>query len=46
VLFMAVATTLIAPPFIKMLFAEDVDDDGVPDNIVETDVSEQFTRIG
>ena len=46
VLFMAVATTLIAPPFIKMLFSEDKDDDGVPDNIVETDVSEQFTRIG
>ena len=46
VLFMAVATTLIAPPFIKVLFAEDDDNDGVPDNIVETDVSEEFTRIG
>lgn len=46
VLFMAVATTLIAPPFIKILFAEDVDNDGVPDNIIETDVSEEFTRIG
>lgn len=46
VLFMAVATTLIAPPFIKVLFGEDVDNDGIPDNIVETDVSEEFTRIG
>ncbi len=46
VLFMAVATTLIAPPFIKLLFAEDNDNDGVPDNIVEHDVSEEFTRIG
>lgn len=46
VLFMAVATTLIAPPFIKILFAEDKDNDGIPDNIVETDVSEEFTRIG
>lgn len=46
VLFMAVATTLIAPPFIKVLFAEDKDNDGIPDNIVETDVSEEFTRIG
>lgn len=46
VLFMAVATTLIAPPFIKILFAEDVDNDGVPDNIVETDVSEDYSRIG
>ncbi len=46
VLFMAVATTLITPPFIKMMFAEDVDDDGVPDNIVETDVSEEYSRIG
>lgn len=46
VLFMAVATTLIAPPFIKMAYAEDVDNDGIPDNIVETDISEEFTRIG
>ena len=46
VLFMAVATTLIAPPFIKMAYAEDADKDGVPDNIVETDISEEFTRIG
>ena len=46
VLFMAVATTLIAPPFIKRFFAIDEDEDGVPDNIVETDVSDEFTRIG
>lgn len=46
VLFMAVATTLIAPPFIKILFAEDADNDGVPDNIVETDVSQDYSRIG
>ncbi|NOT48768.1 MAG: cation:proton antiporter [Acidobacteria bacterium] len=46
VLFMAVATTLIAPPFIKILFAEDKDNDGIPDNIIEQDVSEEFTRIG
>ncbi len=46
VLFMAVATTLIAPPFIKRLFAIDEDQDGIPDNFVETDVSDEFTRIG
>jgi len=46
VLFMAVATTLIAPPFIKILYAEDKDNDGVQDTIVETDVSEDFTRLG
>ena len=46
VLFMAVATTLIAPPFIKILFAEDRDGDGVPDEPLELDVSEDFSRIG
>ncbi len=46
VLFMAVATTLIAPPFIKLLFSEDEDRDGIPDNIIETDVSEDYSRIG
>ena len=46
VLFMAVATTLIAPPLIKMLFAEDSDNDGVPDNIIHTDVSETYSRLG
>ena len=46
VLFMAVATTLIAPPIIKILFAEDCDGDvevDVPDDI---DVSHEFSRIG
>jgi Kef-type K+ transport system membrane component KefB len=46
VLFMAVATTLIAPPLIKLLFSEDRDHDGVEDVIVETDTTEDFTRIG
>jgi Kef-type K+ transport system membrane component KefB len=46
VLFMAVATTLIAPPFIKILFGEDLNKDGIPDNIVETDVSDDYSRIG
>ncbi len=46
VLFMAVATTLIAPPFIKVLFAEDADDDGMPDNIIEKDISDDYARIG
>lgn len=46
VLFMAVATTLIAPPFIKIFFAEDRDGDGIPDEPLELDVSEDFSRIG
>lgn len=46
VLFMAVATTLIAPPLIKLFFSEDRDRDGVDDVIVETDTTEDFTRIG
>ncbi len=46
VLFMAVATTLIAPPLIKYFYAEDKDNDGVLDPILERDVSEEFTRIG
>lgn len=46
VLFMAVATTLIAPPLIKLFFSEDKDQDGIDDVIVVTDVSDDFTRIG
>ena len=46
VLFMAVATTIIAPPLIKLFYSEDKDQDGKEDVIVETDVSEEFTRIG
>jgi Kef-type K+ transport system membrane component KefB len=46
VLFMAVATTLIAPPLIKIFYSEDTDADGDEDVIVETDDSDKFTRIG
>lgn len=46
VLFMAVATTLIAPPFIKILFAEDRDRDGVPDEPRPEKVRDDFSRIG
>jgi Kef-type K+ transport system membrane component KefB len=46
VLFMAVATTLIAPPFIKILFAEDKDNDGAPDEMPDVDISDSFSRIG
>ena len=46
VLFMAVATTLIAPPFVKILFTEDRDGDGLPEEMPEIDVSEDFSRIG
>jgi Kef-type K+ transport system membrane component KefB len=46
VLFMAVATTLIAPPLIKILYAEDRDNDGTEDVIADIDVSEDYTRIG
>ena len=41
-----VATTLIAPPLIKVLYSEDRDNDGTEDVIVDTDVSEDYTRIG
>ena len=46
VLLMAVATTLIAPPFIKIIFAEDRDGDGKPDLPDEVDISEEYSRIG
>ncbi len=46
VLFMAVATTIIAPPLIKVLFNEDQDGDGKIDGAVEMDVDEEFSRIG
>ncbi|MEO8041141.1 MAG: cation:proton antiporter [Acidobacteriota bacterium] len=46
VLFMAVATTLIAPPLIKIFYSEDRDADGKDDAIVDTDTSDEFTRIG
>ncbi|MGD9588355.1 MAG: cation:proton antiporter [Pyrinomonadaceae bacterium] len=46
VLFMAVATTLIAPPLIKLLYSEDKDHDGIDDVIVDTDISERYPRIG
>src|SRR5687767_13084003 len=46
VIFMAVATTLIAPPLLKLLYAEDRDKDGTEDDITRTDVSDDFTRIG
>ncbi len=46
VLFMAIATTLAAPPLIKWLFTEDIDNDSIPDQITETDIPDEFTRIG
>lgn len=46
VLFMAVATTMIAPPFIKWLYTEDKDGDGIPDELADVDVSEEYSRIG
>ena len=46
VLFMAVATTLIAPPLIKIFFAEDTNNDGIIDELEERDVSDEYSRIG
>ena len=46
VLFMAVATTLIAPPLIKILYSEDRDNDGTEDVVLDIDISEDYTRIG
>ncbi len=46
VLFMAIVTTLIAPPFIKIFFAEDKDGDGKPDEFEDIHISDVFSRIG
>jgi Kef-type K+ transport system membrane component KefB len=46
VLFMAVATTLIAPPLIKIFFAEDKDEDGMMDEFDVKDISTEYSRIG
>jgi Kef-type K+ transport system membrane component KefB len=46
VLFMAVATTLIAPPLIKIFFAEDANNDGIMDEFEERDVSDEYSRLG
>jgi Kef-type K+ transport system membrane component KefB len=46
VLFMAVATTLIAPPLIKVFFAEDKNMDGIPDFVPDEEIDEEFSRIG
>jgi Kef-type K+ transport system membrane component KefB len=46
VLFMAVATTLIAPPLIKIVFAADRDEDDLADVAGKVDLSEEFSRIG
>jgi len=46
VLFMAVGTTLIAPPLITFLYSQDIDQDGTEDVIRETDVSDSYSRIG
>lgn len=46
VLFMAVATTLIAPPLIKIFFAEDKDKDGKMDEFERHDISDEYSRIG
>ena len=45
VLFMAVATTLIAPPFIKILFSDKKGKNETAD-IIEDGVEEEFLRIG
>lgn len=46
VLFMAVATTLIAPPLIKLAFAEDKDGDGKVDDFIPDEETDEYARIG
>jgi Kef-type K+ transport system membrane component KefB len=46
VLTMAVATTLIAPPLIKFFYTEDTDRDGLVEELIERDISEDYSRIG
>jgi Kef-type K+ transport system membrane component KefB len=46
VIFMAVATTVIAPPLIKLCFAEDRDQDGVADELLPDENAEEYSRIG
>jgi Kef-type K+ transport system membrane component KefB len=46
VLFMAVATTLIAPPLIKVFYSEDKNKDGIDDVVRDVDISEEFPRLG
>jgi hypothetical protein len=43
---MAIVTTLIAPPFIKIFFAEDKDGDGKSDEFEDIHISDVFSRIG
>jgi Kef-type K+ transport system membrane component KefB len=46
VLFMAVATTLIAPPFIKILFAEPKGNGEIVNIVEGNKIEENFSRIG
>jgi Kef-type K+ transport system membrane component KefB len=46
VLFMAVATTLIAPALIKLCFSADKDGDGTAGEFVPDERSDEFSRIG
>jgi Kef-type K+ transport system membrane component KefB len=46
VLFMAVATTLIAPPLIKLGFAEYRNKDGMADEFIPDEKAEEYSRIG
>ena len=46
VLFMAIATTLFAPPFIKILFGKDGEDDGQINETGDIHISDIYSRIG